>query len=43
MHEKNVIVKSYWKILAIMKDALLIDNDFLVNFWIKAMDTSNYL
>lgn len=26
-----------------MKDSLLIDSGLLVNFWAKAMDTSNYL
>lgn len=43
IHEENRMSKRYWRILAIMKDILLINNGLLVNFWIKAMDISNYL
>lgn len=30
-------------LLAIIKDILLINNNFLVNFWVKIIDTSNYI
>lgn len=35
--------KRYWRTLAIIKDTLFIDSSFLVNFWAKAIDISNYL
>ena len=39
MHEKNGIAKRYWRTLAMIKDVLLIDNGFPVNFWAEDMDT----
>lgn len=32
MHEENGMAKRYWKILAIIKDILLIDSSFSFNF-----------
>lgn len=43
IHEENGIAKRCWRILVIMKDALLIDSGLYVNFWIEAVNTSNYL
>lgn len=43
IHEKNKMAKRCWRILAIIKNALLINSGFLVNFWAEAMDISNYL
>lgn len=39
----NKIAEQYWKILAIMKDSLFIDNSLLLNFVGKAIDIINYL
>lgn len=43
MHEENGIAERCWRILATMKDSLLIDSGLPVNFWAEAMDTANYL
>lgn len=42
-HERNEIAKRCLRILDIMKNLLFINNDFLINFWIEAIDISNYL
>ena len=42
IHEENGIVERCWRILAIIKDLLLIDSGLLVNFWVEIIDTSNY-
>lgn len=43
MYEENGIAKEYQKILATMKDSLLINNKLPVNFWMEAMNNVNYL
>lgn len=43
MYKVNGMVKKCWRTLAIMKNVLLINNDFLVNIWAEAMDIINYL
>ncbi len=43
MHEENGIAERCWRTLSTMKDSLLIDSGLPLNFWAKAMDTSNYL
>ena len=43
MYKENGMAERCWRTLAIMKDALLINSGFLVNFWAEAIDTSNYL
>lgn len=43
MYKKNEMTKRYWKTLAIIKDILLMNNSFSINFWTKFIDTSNYL
>lgn len=37
------MIKRYWRMLTIIKDTLLINSFFLVNFWAKAINISNYL
>lgn len=43
MYKENKIAERFWKMLVIMKDVLLIDGDFTVNFWAETIDISNYL
>lgn len=42
MYEENEIVEQCWKMLATIKDTLLIDSALLVNVWAKAIDIANY-
>lgn len=41
--QKNEISEKCWRILAIIKDVLLINSRLSVNFWAKAINTLNYL
>lgn len=43
MHKKNGMTKRYWRILAIMKDVLLLNSGFPVIFQAKTINISNYL
>ena len=43
MHEKNGLAERGWQTIVTMKDSLLLDSRFLLDFWAKAMDTANYL
>lgn len=43
IYKKNGIAKQCRRTLLTMKDSLLIDSNLPVNFWAKAMDTTNYL
>lgn len=43
MHKENKFAKGKSKTIIKMKDAILIDNGFLHNFWAKAIETANYL
>lgn len=43
IYKENSIAKRCWRILAMMKDSLLIDSGLPVNFQAEAIDTSNYL
>lgn len=43
LHKKNKLTKQGWKILAIIKDWLLINNGLSNNFLAEAMETLNYL
>lgn len=43
MHEKNGIAEQCWKMLAQMKNSLLIDNELPIQFLARAMNTANYL
>lgn len=43
IYEKNNIAKQYQQILLAMKDFLLIENSFLINFWAEKLNISNYL
>ena len=43
MYEENSITERCWRTLSTMKDSLLIDGGLPLNFWVEAMDTSNYL
>lgn len=43
MQKENGMAKRYWRILAKIKDILLINSSLLVNFGTKTIDISNYL
>lgn len=43
IHKENELAKRGWRILVTMKNLLFINNDLLNNFWVKAMETTNYL
>ena len=43
MYEENGLAEKGCQIIVTMKDSLLFDNRFLLNFWAEAMDTANYL
>lgn len=43
MHEKNGRAEREWKTVVTRKDALLVDNALLLEFWAEATDTANYL
>lgn len=43
MHKENGIAERCWRILATMKDSLLINSDLLINFLTETIDTANYL
>lgn len=43
MHGENGLTERSWRIVVTMKDSLLIDSGLLLEFWAKAMDTTNYL
>lgn len=43
VHEETGLAERGWKILATMKDSLLIDSGLPNNFWAEAMETANYL
>lgn len=43
MYEKNGLAKQNWQSIVIMKDFLLINSNFLPEFWAEAIDTANYL
>lgn len=42
-YKKNGIVKQCWRNLLSIKDSHLINNDLFINYWPKAIDTTNYL
>ena len=43
MYEENRFAKRGWRTIVIMKESLLVDNGFSIEFGAKAMDTANYL
>ena len=43
MHEENRVAERGWRTIVTMKDLLLIDSGFPLEFWAEAMDTANYL
>ncbi len=43
MHEENGMAKRGWRTVVMMKDSLLADNGFPLEFWTKVMDTTNYI
>lgn len=42
MYKKNAIVKYKQKIIVKIKDFLFINNELLLNFWIKTIKIVNY-
>lgn len=43
MPEKNGIAEQRWRTIISMKDFFLINSGLPLDFWAKAMDTTNYL
>ena len=43
VHKENGLAKRGWRTIVTMKDAMLINNGFLNDFWAEAMETANYL
>lgn len=43
IYEKNRLIEQRWKTIMIMKDLLLVDNGFLPEFWVEAIDSPNSL
>lgn len=43
MYEENKIAKQYWRILATIKNLLLINSGLPIKFWVEVMDMSNYV
>lgn len=43
MHEENGRAEREWKTVVTRKNALLVDNALLLEFWAEATDTANYL
>ena len=41
IHKKNGFSKKRWQIIITMKDLLLLDSGFPLDFWVKVMDTAN--
>ena len=43
IHKENNLAKYGWITVVTMKDLLLINNSFPLEFGVKVMDTANYL
>ena len=43
LYIKNSLAKRGWKTLITVKDSLLINSGLFNNFWVKTIETANYL
>ena len=43
IYKENGLAKWGWRTIVIMKDAMLIDNRLPHDFWVEAIETTNYL
>ena len=43
MHEENGLTERGWQTIVTMKDLLLLNSRFSLDFWVEVMDIANYL